>query len=98
MSSVTLLPLEDMTNPKEQLEIREVILISSRDNCHSIRTSTNILLAHSTQLLIAAMDMEGPLTQDCCKGAMGVLDLLFWAQEWKNAVQHLTNEVRHAMS
>ena len=95
-SSTFLVPLEDMTNPKVQLEIREVILTSSRDNSCTIRTSTNVLLTHSKQLLSAARDVEGPLILDCCKGAMRVLNLLFWAQDWKHVVPHLTHEVRRA--
>ena len=67
-SSTFLVPLEDMTNPKVQLEIREVILTSSRDNSFTIRTSTNILLMHSKQLLSAARDVEGSLILDCCNG------------------------------
>ena len=85
-----------MTNPKEQLDLCKVILISSQDNSLKVRTSPNILLLHSKQLLSAAMNVEGPLTLNCCKGAMSVLDLLFWAQEWKKIVRRLTHEVRHA--
>ena len=85
-----------MTNPRAQLEIREVILASSRDSSCTIRTSTNILFIHSKQLLSAARDVEGPLILDCCKGAMSVLDQLFWAPEWKHVVPRLTHEVRRA--
>ena len=88
-----LVPLEDMPDPKKQLELREVIIVSSRDSSSTIRTTTNILLMHSQQLLHAARDVDAPLPLDCLPSTMGILEKLFWAEPWEDPVKGLTNEV-----
>ena len=90
-------PLEDMSDPKKQLELREVIIVSSRDSSLTIRTTTNILLMHSQQLLNAARDVDAPLPLDCSAATMGILEKLFWAEPWESPVRALTNEVCSAL-
>ena len=82
-----------MTDPKRQLENRDVILVCSRDNSLKIRTSTLVLYQHSKQLLSAARDVGSPLPLDCSVATMLVLERLLWGEDWRDAVQLLWNEV-----
>ena len=91
-SLASLVPREDMSDPRMQLELREVI-VSSRDSSLRIRTTTNILLTHSKQLLNAAREVDAPLPLDCSAATMGILDNLFWAEPWEKSVDALTCEV-----
>ena len=86
-----------MSDPRLQLELREVIIVSSRDSSLTIRTTTNILLTHSKQLLNAARDVDALLPLDCSATTMGILDNLFWAEPWEKIVDALTCEVRSAV-
>ena len=92
-TSASMVPLEDMSDPKTQLELREVIIVSLRDSSLTIRTTTKDLLQHSKQLLNAARELEAPLPLDCSAATMGILEKLFWAEPWENAVNALTRSV-----
>ena len=81
-----------MANPKQQLELREVIIVSTHDGS-TVRTTTNIRFTHSKQLLNAARDPEGPLPLDCSPATMCILEKLFWAEPWEDAVNALRHEV-----
>ena len=96
-SLASLVPLEDMSDPRIQLELREVIIVSLRDSSLTLRTTMNILFTHSKQLLNAARDISAPLPLDCSAATMGILDDLFWAEQWENSVNALTCEVCSAV-
>ena len=97
-TSASMVPLEDMSDPKTQLELREVIIVSLRDSSLTIRTTTKDLLQHSKQLLNAARDVDAPLLLDCLAATMGVLDNLFWAEPWEKSVDALISEVCEAVT